>query len=79
MGTLRSVLFIISMCALVFPGTTEAEEAEPLPEEFLLFLEEWVDEQGDVVIPEDPELVQGPGQPQEGTKSKDIWLGDSHD
>ncbi|WHI46226.1 hypothetical protein ACJJIW_13035 [Microbulbifer sp. JMSA004] len=79
MDTLRSVLFIISMCALIFPGITEAEDAEPLPEEFLLFLEEWVDQQGDVVIPEEPELVQGRRQTQEDTKSRDIWLGDSHD
>ncbi|AWF80624.1 hypothetical protein BTJ40_07260 [Microbulbifer sp. A4B17] len=79
MDTPRSVLFNLLMCTLILSDTARSKESEPLPEDFLFFLEEWVDDKGDVLIPEDPELAQGSIQLQEDASISDVWLGGNHD
>jgi len=48
--------------ALLLCGEVRAGEMAPLEEDFLLFLGEWADEQGDVLVPEESDLWLGKSQ-----------------
>ncbi|MCO1334046.1 hypothetical protein MO867_06790 [Microbulbifer sp. OS29] len=79
MSTPSSVLSIVIMALLAVSRISHAEESEPLAEDFLLFVEEWADEQGDIVMPEDAELAQGPSQSLRKAEVGDTWLEEGHD
>ncbi|WP_020411788.1 hypothetical protein ACJJIG_01725 [Microbulbifer sp. SSSA007] len=48
----KFLFVVLLLCGVAVKGA----EMEPLEEDFLLFLGEWVDERGDVLVPEESEL-----------------------